>query len=687
VNASVVARDEPVVYVIEDAHWMDPTSESLLADFLSVIPRAPALVLITYRPEYTGALSRSPGAQTIALAPLDDSQTAGLVADLLGRHPSVTKLANRVAERASGNPFFAEEIIRDLADRGVLSGERGAHTCADEAADVDVPATVQAAIAARIDRLAPDAKLALNAAAVIGLRFDEGLLAELADVASVQPLLDAELIDQLTFMSGAEYAFRHPLIRSVAYRSQLTSARAELHRKLAAALQVRGSDDADESAALIAEHLESAGDLTAAFGWHIRAGEWLRLREVHAASQSWRKARDVADRMSVDQPGRDVMRLAPRTLLCANAFRTGSRYDQVLFEEAASLADVVGDKISRAIVLSGRVAALTFSGNYRDASRIAIDAIAGIQSINDPELELAFLPTVMLPFASADDLTEFGRLADRVIALAEGDPRRGGSVIESPLSLATIFRAVVRMCQGVKGWNDDLAVGVEMIAEFAPVGLGIVMFWKYGYGVAVGAIRPDAAAATETGEVLQQAHRLGDNLSVEVASACHGFVLAQQEEPARVRGLELLRTAREAILEQRSITVLQPFVEIELARDRARRGDVDGAVQALRQVLETEFDRGAFGPHAFAVEALAEALLDRRRPGDVAAARDAVNRLAELRSSPNMVIYEVALLRLRALIAQASGDETEYRLYRDRHRAMANEIGFEGQIAKAKAMA
>ncbi len=333
VNASVMARDEPTVYVIEDAHWIDATSESLIADFLSVIPRAPTLVLITYRPEYGGALSRSPGAQTIALAPLDDSQMIRLVTELLGADPSVAGLAERIAERASGNPFFAEEIVRDLADRNVLRGERGSYACTDDAADVDVPATVQAAIAARIDRLAPDAKLALNAAAVVGLRFEENLLATLADTAAVEPLLKAELIDQVTFTPRAEYAFRHPLIRSVAYRSQLAATRADLHRRLAAVLETRDPESADENAALIAEHLEAAGDLPAAFGWHMRAGECLNFRDIKAGRLSWQRAIQVADRMPSDQPGRDAMRVGPRALLCATAFRTGFAFDEAVFEE------------------------------------------------------------------------------------------------------------------------------------------------------------------------------------------------------------------------------------------------------------------------------------------------------------------------------------------------------------------
>src|ERR1700758_293069 len=127
VNAASLARRTPAVYVIEDAHWIDEVSESMLAEFLTVIPQTPSLVLVGYRPEYRGVLTRGAGAHTVALAPLSDSENAALVSELLGRDPSVSALGQTVAERAAGNPFFAEEIVRDLAERGVLSGERGAY--------------------------------------------------------------------------------------------------------------------------------------------------------------------------------------------------------------------------------------------------------------------------------------------------------------------------------------------------------------------------------------------------------------------------------------------------------------------------------------------------------------------------------------------------------------------------------
>ena len=176
VNAASLARKAPAVYVVEDVHWIDEVSESLVADFVAVIPQTPSLVLVTYRPEYRGALSRVPGAQSIALAPLRDSETAALVLQLLGPDRSVGGLATMIAERAAGNPFFVEEMVRDLAERGVLRGNPGAYVSTADAGEVGVPATLQATIAARIDRLDPKAKRTLSAAAVIGSRFSQGVL-------------------------------------------------------------------------------------------------------------------------------------------------------------------------------------------------------------------------------------------------------------------------------------------------------------------------------------------------------------------------------------------------------------------------------------------------------------------------------------------------------------------------------
>ena len=139
--------------------------------------------------------------------------------------------------------------MRELAERGVLRGEPGAYIRRQRLAEVSVPATLQATIAARIDRLDPKAKRTLSAAAVIGSRFGLDLLTVLGVEPVVADLVAAEFVDQVRFTRQPEYVFHHPLIRAVAYESQLKSDRAELHRRLAAAIEARDPASADENAA------------------------------------------------------------------------------------------------------------------------------------------------------------------------------------------------------------------------------------------------------------------------------------------------------------------------------------------------------------------------------------------------------------------------------------------------------
>ena len=178
---------------------------------------------------------------------------------------------------------------------------------------------LQATIAARIDRLDPKAKRTLSAAAVIGSRFGLDLLTVLGIEPVVEDLVAAELIDQVRFTRQPEYVFHHPLIRAVAYESQLKSDRAELHRRLAAAIEARDPASADENAALIAEHLEAAGDVHAAYGWHMRAATWATNRDIAAARLSWERAQKIADALPAEDPNRAAMRIAPRTMLCGIA--------------------------------------------------------------------------------------------------------------------------------------------------------------------------------------------------------------------------------------------------------------------------------------------------------------------------------------------------------------------------------
>ena len=454
-NAAAVARTAPAVFVIEDVHWIDQISEAMFRDFAAVVPQTHVLVLITCRPDYDGALDRLPSSHRIPLAPLATSDATALATELLGPDPSVAEWVAQVAERAAGNPFFAEEIVRDLAERGVVAGEPGAYVSQHRNADVRVPASLQAAIASRIDRLGPTAKRTLNAAAVVGMRFVSELLAGLVEDIELSELIGAELIDQVQFMHGDEYAFRHPLIRTVAYESQLKSDRSQLHRKLARTIEEHQPELADANAALIAEHLEAAGDLREAFGWHMRAGEWARFRDVKAAYRSWQRARDVADRLPVDDHDRSAMRIAPRLLICGNNWRVGLGVEEIGFDELQGICTSAGDDLSLAIGLAGLLTALVFHNKYREGARIASDCSRLVETIVDPSFTAEALIAASNAKFQAGEMAESLRLAQRAIDLADGDPTKHSLILGSPLAFALALRASNRLYLGLPGFPDD----------------------------------------------------------------------------------------------------------------------------------------------------------------------------------------------------------------------------------------
>ncbi len=688
INSAQLARAEPAVIVVEDAHWIDEVSESMLAEFLAVIPQTPSLVLITYRPEYRGALAHLAGAQTVALAPLSDAATSKLVAELLGSDPSVGQIGELIAGRADGNPFFAEEITRELAQRGVLVGDRGDYTCLTNVADVSVPATLQATIAARIDRLGPAAKRALAAAAVIGSRFGRDLLAALDIDPVLDELVNAELVDQVRFTPRAEYAFRHPLIRTVAYESQLISDRAHLHRRLAAAIEAAEPASADQNAALVAEHLQAAGDLRAAYGWHMRAATWATNRDINAARLSWERATVIADTLPADDPDALSMRIAPRTMLCGTAFRVHTDVAGARFEELRELCAAVGDKPSMAIAMSGLVADHAYQGRVREASQLASEAWALTESVGDPNLVVGLSFSPIYAKMESGEWREMLRWSERVVELAEGDPGRGDFIFGSPLALALATRGVGRFCLGRPGWRDDLRQGVAMGRSSDPLTYAGAVTYGYGTTVPTGVLRPDDSVMREIEHALQTAERSADDFALSHAQVTLGIALVHREaEPERDRGRQLLTDVRDVFLRDRHHLSDLPLVDAFLAREAARRGDLDRAIPPIRATVEHLIRQGqllAWG--VIAIGVLVETLLDRAADGDVAEAEAAIGRLAAAGADGDHVMRDVMLLRLRALLASAHGDAAAYAGLRDRYRDLARTLGFEGHMAWADAM-
>ena len=263
----LVATQGPLVLVVEDLHWADPALLDFLEQLLDQAGAADLLVVVTARPEL---LDRRPGwgtgqpnATTVSLAPLDDAQTARLLATLLGQSMLPAEVQSLLLERAGGNPLYAEEFVRLLTDRGLL--EPHGHLAG--ASDLPLPDTVQALIAARLDTLAPEHKTLLQDAAVFGKVFWLGALAAMASVSEEEIRGGLAQLQRKELIRGArlsavedevEYTFWHALIRDVAYAQISRTGRSRRHRAAAEWIQALAGDRVADRAELIAYHFTQA---------------------------------------------------------------------------------------------------------------------------------------------------------------------------------------------------------------------------------------------------------------------------------------------------------------------------------------------------------------------------------------------------------------------------------------------
>jgi hypothetical protein len=280
------------------------------------------------------------------------------------------------------------------------------------------------------------------------------------------------------------------------------------------------------------------------------------------------------------------------------------------------------------------------------------------------------------------------RWSQTVIDLADGDPSKGNFLVGSPLALSFASRGMARYFLGHPGWPEDLRHGMPMAHRADPASYAGVVGYVYLLGIPFGVLRPNDRAMREIEDALRIAERSSDDVVVGFIRAALGLALVhRQETAAHHHGQKVGTEVREAFLNQGRNLCDLPLVEVYLARERARDGDRDDAIAFMRTNVDHLFRTGRlvlWGIPATGV--LVETLLDRCAVGDLAEAEAAIERLAHARADDGLVVREIWLLRLRALLTRAHGDDPGYREYRDRYRDMAKTLGFEGHIAWADEM-
>jgi adenylate cyclase len=682
-SQAVRVRSVRLLFVLEDAHWIDAPSDEVLADFGDALTATSSMLVTTYRPEFRGALQQHAD-ETISLRPLTEAMAVRLVCQLLGNDASVSTLVDRIAVAAVGNPFFVEEIVRDLADRGVISGSRGGYRMVGGVEEIGVPPTVQAVLAARIDRLPAQAKAIVNAAAVIGTRFDVATLQALlpdAQSSALAELVSAELIDQTEFLPRQRYCFRHPLVRTVAYESQLSSTRARAHSRLATAIEARDPTAADESAALIATHREAAGELTDAYRWHMRAAGWLRPRDMSAARVQWESARLIADRLPDDQVDVLAMRIAPRTMLISTESFVGSGADaDEQYREFRQMSLQAGDLRSFAVATAGRIMSLTFNDIRVPETALLASEVEEVLNHLDcdalPEIDIILIAVARAHYANCKFDAAL-KVIDTILARPQVEPTM-------EVAAAFSFRGVIEMCRGdyARG-RRNLQEGIRHASALPPVCYAIILS-NCGFMTAMGLYEPDELVG-EMSDALRRADSFGDICGIIDAQFGYGTVLLRASNASRNDAIDVLERARASIEKHEVQTNTMTAIGADLAIAAAQGGRRDEAIDGLRGLFARHMNGGVRVEVGRIGEALMELLIDRGDSDDLAEARRIVNEWQLKR--PGIPAADLWWLKSRALLAKAESDCEGYAELTSQYVDLCERLDARGRLDGARQMA
>ncbi len=487
---------QPVVLVFEDLHWIDSETQTLLESLVESLPTVRLLLLVNYRPEYRHGWGSKTYYTQLRLDPLPPGSAAELLQGLLGDDPSLAPLKRLLIERTEGNPFFLEESMRALVETGVLVGAPGAYRLVQALPTIQVPATVQAVLAARIDRLPPEAKRLLQTAAVIGTEVPFPLLQAIAELpeavlhGGLAHLQAAEFLYETRLFPDHVYTFKHALTHEVAYGSLLQERRRVLHACIVEALEALTGDRVAEGASgrspdqveRLAHHALRGEVWDKALVYCRQAGEKAMARSAHREAVGYfeqalsalphlQETRDTREQ-AIDlrlalrvalipsgDLGRTLVYLREAETLAAaldDSRRMGrvshflslhyyfiGTYDQAIAaaQRALALATAGGDVVLQALAHQHLGIAYRAQGDYRRAIDCFGQTVASLDGARRRErFGEAFLPAVLSRAYLAWLHAELGMFAEGRAFGEEGV--RIAEVVDHPASLMWVSCAI-----------------------------------------------------------------------------------------------------------------------------------------------------------------------------------------------------------------------------------------------------
>ena len=448
--------NQPLLLMFEDLHWIDAQTQALLDLLADAIANARVLLLVNYRPEYRHGWGSKTYYAQLRLDPLGQESAEELLGALLGDDAALQPLRRLIIEKTHGNPFFMEETVQVLLDEGVLV-RNGAITLTKPLSELGIPPTVQAILAARIDRLPPDEKDLLQTLAVMGKEFPLGLVRQVTGESDDEldrmlgDLQLSEFIFEQPALPDVEYSFKHALTLEVAYNSVLTERRRALHERIGAAIESIYARRLDDHLAELAHQYHRAGNPEKAIEYLRRAGEQAAAQGADSgAIAQLGAALELVAKLADDHTSRlQEMRL--RILIGPSLMALkglGSAETAANYTRAVELCQLAGDTSALFEALSGLWTFHLVRAELRQADALVEQLLASArESKDDAHLAFANFAAGNTAFWCGRLETAAERLAQSIAACKPGQ-RSYQVFVDDPAVYSRAYAAWTQHCQG-----------------------------------------------------------------------------------------------------------------------------------------------------------------------------------------------------------------------------------------------
>ncbi len=471
-------REQPLVMVFEDLHWVDGSSETMIQQYIEALPAQRALLLLSFRPEYRPPWGHYSHLTPLVLKPLGEENTGAIVASALNVERLPEGLAPVVHARTEGNPFFSEEVALSLEEQGLVRRDNGSAVLTRPVEDISFPDTVQAVVRARIDRLPEASRDTLRLASVVGREFTEGLVTKLAESggavsAQLGELRTLELILEKRSQPELEFMFKHAITHQVAYESLLLARRKTLHRLVGLGIEELYADRLAEFHEMLAHHFDQGEVWDKAVEYLVKAGMKSRMNHaIQTSLQFFERAGQVREQHKPEVPWKTCYDCANEKAIILGELGQWS-YAAEELESAVAIASRQGETGLQIIAMLAQASAAMFGHDF-DTAKFVLTKVETLASDNpDSRLGAAAIRCLLCLFEGNEDpdfsiFTSFTQL----IAQAPNSPFA---------SSARVVNSMYLRWQGnFKASADSVAPLLNKFKETQPINRYLAGLFFYG---------------------------------------------------------------------------------------------------------------------------------------------------------------------------------------------------------------